>query len=191
MNDAGDQGTNEDSLALKPGADAAPGDDELALPTGRPEQFGLQYETASIEKRRVWDCQEAFLATYRTCRRVDRSAAAIGVTRWAHDNWMRADTFGYRERLKSAHADWREEHIEGEIDSRIKDPKGNRGSDVLVMFRAKAEDRLKYGDSVQVLDSRDTKDLLDELRRAGEARPAVIDGTSHVVEPTDDEGPQK
>ena len=76
MSDAEDQLTNEDSLALQREPDAA---GPLELPTGRPEEFGLQYETASIEKRRVWDCQEAFLATFRTCRRVDQSAEAVAV----------------------------------------------------------------------------------------------------------------
>lgn len=162
-------------------------------PTGAPEEFGLQYETASIEKRRVWDCQEAFLATYRTCRRVDKSAEAIGLTRWAHDNWMRSDVFGYRARLKAAHADWREAHIEGEIDARIKDPQGNRGSDVLLMFAAKAEDPEKYRELVTVVDTRATKDMLEELRRIGTPRldaPVVVEGESRVVEDRE-EGSEK
>ena len=50
------------------------------------------------------------------------------------------------------------------------------------MFAAKAEDPGKYRELVTIVDSRDTKDLLDELRRAGEARPAVVDGESHIVE---------
>ena len=139
MSNKDKQARIEDSLALQRESGNAPEPPgALELPTGGPEDFGLQYESASIEKRRIWDCQEAFLATFRTCRRVDKSAEAVGLTRSAHDNWMRADTFGYRARLKSAHADWREAHIEGEIDSRLSDPQGNRGSDVLLMFAAKA-----------------------------------------------------
>ena len=176
-----DAARNGDLPASQEGADTAPGDAEWGIePTGAPEDFGFQYETASIEKRRVWDCQEAFLATFRTCRRVDKSAEAIGLTRYAHDNWVRHDTFGYRERLKVAHADWREAHIEGEIDSRIKDPQGNRGSDVLLMFAAKAEDPEKYREQVTVVDTAAIKESLDMLRKLGTAR--VVDGTARVVE---------
>ena len=51
------------------------------------------------------------------------------------------------------------------------------------MFRVKKLDP-SYRDSFSlVVDSRDTKDLLDELRRSGEARPAIVDGESEVIEP--------
>ena len=68
--------SNEDKRARN---EELPVSQRDAEPTGAPEEFGLQYDTASIEKRRVWDCQEAFLATFRTCRRVDKSAEAVAV----------------------------------------------------------------------------------------------------------------
>ena len=81
MSNDEDQACNEELSGLQREAETAPEFEAEALlvPTGAPEDFGLQYETASIEKRRVWDCQEAFLATFRTCRRVDQSAEAVTV----------------------------------------------------------------------------------------------------------------
>ena len=70
--------------------------------------------------------------------------------------------------------------MEGEIDSRINDPKGNRGSDVLLIFAAKAEDPEKYREQVQIVDTQNTKDLLDMLKNLGTAR--VVDGTARPVE---------
>ena len=73
------QARNEDLPVLQPSAE----------PTGAPEEFGLQYANAPREKARCWDRQELFLEAYRRSGKVGKSAAAVGLTRWAHDNWMR------------------------------------------------------------------------------------------------------
>jgi hypothetical protein len=51
--------------------------------------------------------------------------------------------------LEIAHADYCE-RIEEDIDERLGNPKGNRGSDILLMFKAKAEMPGKYREDVKV-----------------------------------------
>ena len=156
-------------------ADLEPVALETLEPTGKPEEFGFQYWSAPLEKSRVWDRQELVLAEYRGCGRVGKSARAVGLTRWAVDKWSQTDVFSWRERLKSAHADWCEDKIEGKIQSRLDDPEGNRGSDILLMFQAKAEMPEKYREEVKIIDTGPTKDLLAELRRLGQAK--VVEGS--------------
>jgi hypothetical protein len=158
-------------------------DDSVALyePTGAPEEFGLPYQTAPLEKVRVWDRQEAFLAAYRVCGKIGKSAEAVGLTRWAHDGWLQSDVFGFRDRIKAAHADYCENKIEAMIAERLETPQGNRGSDILLMFKAKAEMPEKYREEVKVIDSGASKDLLRELRRLG--RPWVVEGEVVPKEP--------
>ena len=127
------------------------------------------------EKARVWDRQELFLAAFRDKGRLGEAARSIGLTRWAVDKWMQGDVFGFRERVKAAHADYCEDKIEAMIDERLADPQGNRGSDVLLMFKAKAEMPHKYREEVKIVDTSTVKDLLRALRGAG--KPRVVEGS--------------
>ena len=95
---------------------------------------------------------------------------------------------GFRERRDIAHQDWCEEFIEGRIDSRLDEPQGNRGSDVLLMFQAKAEMPDKYREQMTVVDTSAIKESLDVLKSLGV--PRVVEGTGHVVpEDKTDEAP--
>ena len=67
-----------------------------------------------------------------------------GLTRWAALKWQEGDIYGFNARLKQAHADYCEENIHRVITERISNPQGNRGSDILLMFHAKAEQPEKY-----------------------------------------------
>jgi len=149
-----------------------------------PEEFGLEYHSTSIEKRRLWDRQEVFLAAFRETGRIFKAAEATGLTRWAHNHWVSGDVFGYRERLKNAHADWAESKVESRIDDRLDAPEGNRGSDVLLMLQAKAEMPEKYREQVTVVDTSAIRESLDRLRDMGVPRidaPKVVEGTATVV----------
>ena len=84
--------------------------------------------------------------------------------------------------MKLAHADYCETQVEGLIDSRLANPEGNRGSDILLMFKAKAEMPEKYREEVKIVDTSATKDLLAELRRLGQAK--VVEGSLAPSEPT-------
>ena len=85
------------------------------------------------------------MAVYREWGKIGKAANAVGLTRWGVDWWNKHDIFRFRERINAAHADYCETVIEvGLIDSRLANPQGNRGSDVLLMFKAKAEMPGKY-----------------------------------------------
>lgn len=178
MNNEADKTANQDSLPQVHTSS------EWAIePSGAPEEFGLTPD-ATIEKKRVWDRQEVFLAAYRGTGRIAKSAKQAGMTRWAVIHWQRGDVFDFRNRLEAAHHEWCEEKIEGLIDSRLSDPQGNRGSDVLLMFQAKAEMPGKYREEVKIIDSGATKELLNQLRAMGQARepePPAIEGEFREV----------
>ena len=179
MGNEANKTTNPDSLPQVQDAESEPG--WAIEPSGKPEEFGLTPD-ATIEKKRVWDRQEVFLAAYRETGRIATAARQAGMTRWAVIHWQRGDVFDFRNRLEAAHHDWCEDKIEGLIDSRLETPEGNRGSDVLLMFKAKAEMPEKYREEVKIVDTSATKELLDQLRRLG--RPHVIEGSVVPQEPT-------
>ena len=149
-------------------------------PTGGPEEFGIPQFSRPVQKR-VWDRQEAYLAAYAECGRRNKAAATVGLTYWAIRHWDRHDVFSFRERQDVAHLVYCETRVEGLIDERLANPEGNRGSDILLMFKAKAEMPEKYREEVHVVDTSATKDLLAELRRRGQAR--VIEGSLAPQEP--------
>lgn len=139
------------------GLSLAKGEDRenwAVIPTGAAEEFGVDsslpangnaaVKDYSVEKKRVWQRQEAFLEAYRRCGKIGQSAEVIGLTRYAVVWWTKHDIFGFRERINAAHQDYCENKIEALIDSRLEDPQGNRGSDILLMFRAKGEMPAKY-----------------------------------------------
>ena len=151
-------------------------------PTGRPEEFGLP-QAATPDVKRLWDRQEMFLAAYREFGRINKAAAYVGLSRWAVVNWERSDAWEFRRRMEAAHADYCEAKIEGLIDSRLADPTGNRGSDILLMFKAKAEMPHKYREEVRVIDTTPTRDLLVKLRAIG--APRIVDGSVSTIGPAE------
>ncbi len=122
-------------------------------PVGKPEEFGVDSslpangnpstKNYSVEKRRVWQRQETFLAAYRQCGKIGKAAEAVGLTRWAVDWWNKKDIFQFRERINMAHLD-HVERWEEQMDDRLENPQGNRGSDVLLMSKLRAEQPDKY-----------------------------------------------
>ena len=97
---------------------------------------------------------------------------------------MQGDVFGYRERYNMAHADWCEDKIEGLMDERLSDPQGNRGSDILLLAKARAEMPEKYRETVHVMDTSAIKESLNMLRTLGTPRldaPKFVEGTATVV----------
>ncbi len=114
-------------------------------PMGAPEEYGLS-TNSTLQKRNVWERQELFLQKYREVGKPGRAAKAVWLSRFTAIHWDRHDIFGFKERLKVAHADYCET-IEQLIDDRLENPTGNRGSDVLAMFRAKGEMPEKYRDN--------------------------------------------
>lgn len=172
------QDSDQDSSPQVQDSACAP---EWAIPTGAPEEFGFHRQSASHEKARCWDRQELFLAAYRECGRIAKAAEAVGLTRWAVGKWNQNDVFGFRDRVKAAHADWCENVLEARIDNRLDHPEGNRGSDILAIFQLKAENPSKYREEPVVVDMSASKELLDRLRAMGQ--PRVVEGSVVPGEP--------
>ena len=104
-----------------------------------------------------------FLEAYKKCGKRAQAAKAVGLTLWCVEKWLGADVYGIRKRMELAHREFCENVIEQEIDNRLADPKGNRGSDILLMFKAKAEMPEKYRENVQVVGVEPVREMLDRL----------------------------
>jgi hypothetical protein len=131
------------------------------IPEGKPEEFGLAQD-ATFQQKAVWHRQEMFLEAFRRCGKIGKAAEASGLTRWAVIHWQRNDAFSFNRRLESAHEDYCEYWEQG-MDERLGNSQGNRGSDILYMFKMKAEKPEKYRENVQVVGVEPVTQMLDRL----------------------------
>jgi hypothetical protein len=113
-----------------------------------------------------WDHQEAFLAAYRHTSRVTHAARAVGVSVHAVDKWLSRDVYSFKKRMELArreYCDW----VRQIIQERISSPQGNRGSDVLLMFEAKAVMPELYREEVKVIGTEAPVRMLEMLKELG------------------------
>src|SRR5918992_2727520 len=68
--------------------------------------------------------------------------------------------------MELAHADY-VEMWEGSMNERLRNPQGNRGSDILLMFKLKAERPEKYREEVKVLNTEAPIRMLEMLKELG------------------------
>jgi hypothetical protein len=140
-------------------------DDELDIPeqiAPTPQDWGFP-SNATVGQRAVWNRQEMFLEAYKKCGKRAQAAKTVGLTLWCVDKWVGADVYSIQKRMELAHREFCENVIEQEIDNRLADPKGNRGSDILLMFKAKAEMPSKYREDVKVVGMEPVREMLDRL----------------------------
>ena len=146
-----------------------------------PQDFGFP-EHPNRRDAQVWEHQEAFLEAYRKCGRKYKAATACGLTLWAIENWQRTDRYGILKRMSVAHSVWIEDVIESNIDEVCLDTRGNH--DILRIFRAKAENREKYGDNIRITDNVVGTQMLDKLRQLAAQTPgtgAIVEGTATML----------
>jgi hypothetical protein len=146
------------------------------MPTGAPEEFGVDTSTPAngnpsrknytMEKKRVWQRQEMFLEAYRKCGKTGKAAEAVGLSRFTVAYWQKQDIFSFNERMNMAHADY-VENWEEWMDNRLENPQGNRGSDILGMFKLKAEAPGKYREEVKVIGTEAPIRMLEMLKELG------------------------
>jgi hypothetical protein len=127
-----------------------------------PQDYGFP-ETPSTVNRQCWDRQQAFLLAYSQLGTILHAAKAVGIHRDTVNKWISADLYFFKKRMDLAHDDYCD-WIQGIIRDRIANPQGNRGSDVLVMFTAKAEMPEKYREEVKVIGMEASKNMMDRLR---------------------------
>jgi hypothetical protein len=132
-----------------------------ALFTPTPQDWGLPDKPTAAQQQ-CWDHQELFLKAYAKCDRISEAAAAVGITYWAVDRWQRTDIYSIRKRMELAHRQYVEAWERG-MDARLETPTGNRGSDVLMMFKLKAIAPEKYREEVKVIGGDFGRDLINKL----------------------------
>jgi hypothetical protein len=110
-----------------------------------------------------WDHQETFLEAYKLTSRATHAAKAAGVSIQAVDQWLSRDVYSFKKRMELARRVYCDS-IRQIIHDRISNPQGNRGSDVLVMFEAKAAMPELYREEVKVVGMDASKQMLDKLR---------------------------
>ncbi len=86
--------------------------------------------------------QQRFLEAFVKMGRIGSACRAIGLTRQTHYDWLKADP-AYEALWKVA-VECHQEYVDELILDRITDPTGNRGSDILLIFYAKAINAAKY-----------------------------------------------
>jgi hypothetical protein len=73
------------------------------------------------------------------------------------------DVYGFKKRMAIAHQQY-VESLEQLMDDRLSNPTGNRGSDILLMFKLKAEAPENYREEVKALGVSAPLQMLDKLR---------------------------
>ena len=140
-------------------------------PTGSPEEYGLPKDCGLQEKVR-WEKQERFCAAYARFGTLTAAEKATGIHWSTRTYWLQENMYGFRDRLKAAQEEYTA-YWESQMDARLESPTGNRGSDILMMFKLKALNPQKYRETITLQPSADTKELLDVFRKLGAASRAA------------------
>jgi hypothetical protein len=155
--------------------------DELGLTAPTPQDYGFP-ANPSVVNQQCWDRQQAFLAAFGHLGTIRAAARTIGIHRVTVNSWMTADLYGFQKRMEDARQEYRE-FLEDLTHERLTDPQGNRGSDVLLMFRQKAEDPAKYREEVKVIGIEASKQMMDRLRElASKDRAAQVEQDASATE---------
>ena len=158
--------------ALLPSAVTVPEPDLAAQePTGSPEEYGLPKDCGLQEKVR-WEKQERFCAAFARFGTLTAAEKATGIHWSTRTYWLQENMYGFRDRLKAAQEAYTA-YWESQMDARLENPTGNRGSDILMMFKLKALNPQKYRETITLQPSADTKELLDVFRKLGAASRAA------------------
>jgi hypothetical protein len=155
-------------------------DDALEITAPTPQDYGFPEEPFPYQVE-VWNRQELFLAAYARVGRRSIAAKEAGITIWCVDKWIGADVYSIRKRMQQAHQAY-VESLEQLMDDRLTNPQGNRGSDVLLMFKLKAEAPEKYREEVKVVGIEASKQMMDRLREMAMKDREALEEAAPVVE---------
>ena len=120
-------------------------------------------DNLDTRKKHTLERQEAFLKSYGTCGPTLHAAKAAGISRSLVYQCEKIEHLGFRERWENTRHDFRES-IEALCYDRIRNPVGNKGSDVLAIALLNAHYPEKYRQNVTIVDT-NAKDLLSRLRK--------------------------
>ena len=132
-----------------------------------------EWEPPQTSKEKLrFAMQGRFLVAYAELGEITSACKASGVGRTTAHEWLKLDSFGFKDRFKEAQ-DVHTDGIERIMWDRISTPTGNRGSDILLMFALKARRPDVFRELAAGVDD-DAKDAIAELRRVGKlAREAL------------------
>jgi hypothetical protein len=146
-------------------------DIELDYTTPTPQDYGFPANPSTVNKR-CWDRQELFFQAFSQLGTILHASRVVGIHRTTVNLWLSADLYSFKTRFELAHQDY-QEFLEGLIRERLVDPQGNRGSDILLMFKAKAEMPEKYREEVKVLGMEGPKEMLARLKEMADRERKV------------------
>jgi hypothetical protein len=133
-----------------------------AMEEPQPQDYGFP-ANPSVVNQQCWDRQQAFLKAFGQLGTIRAAARTIGIHRSTVNLWLSTDLYSFKKRMNEAKEEYWE-YLEDLIHERLSNPQGNRGSDVLLMFREKAEWPEKYREEVKVLGVSAPLQMLDKLR---------------------------
>jgi hypothetical protein len=118
-------------------------------------------EKASIAQRECWFRQEQFLEAFAKCGKIGIAASKVGITRRAVEKWQSSDKYAFQKRIAAAHDSY-VELLEEQMDKTIEAKPAQ--TQILQIFRLKAEAPEKYREEVKVLNADVPFQMLDKLK---------------------------
>jgi len=130
------------------------------------QELVIDLATLSTTHKRIYDTQEHFLKMYARCGTILNAAKATGISRPTVYAWQKQDTLGFAERFREARVVYRES-LEDLAMSRLENPKGNQGSDLLLMAMLNAAwpEKYKKHEEKRNEAGRETLDTLKQMQR--------------------------
>ena len=126
-----------------------------------PDGDSWPWDELSLVHKQMAEKQAIFLAAYVELGTVAAAVRAARMSRTSHEWWMDHDSLGFRDRFQRA-LEARRDVVEGWVYDRLQDPKGNRGSDLLLMFANKGLNPDKWAVMAPMPDS-GSKELLAQV----------------------------
>lgn len=131
--------------------------------------------------------QEIVLSRYAQTKNRTFACAGAGVTVRTHERWLADDTYGYRKRLagaKEAYSDY----LSSMVTSRLKQPEGARGSDLLLIAAKNAVDPDWKGNTTTIELGDEFQQMMIKLQAEHTKQleaSTTVEGSSKVLEPLD------
>ena len=156
------------------------------VPTQNPGEdwptFWTRYlASLTVRELQTVATQDRYLKAYSELGTVTHAADRAGIVRWTAYEWHVQDAHHFRVRLEKAR-DAFVDSLESIALTRVKEPAGNRGSDVLLMGMLNANHPGKWRRDVTVIGGDLSKDILSEVRKLTAQRLA----SAVTVEPVPD-----
>jgi hypothetical protein len=137
-------------------------DDTLESAAPTPQDWGFPAKPNRANQA-CWDRQELFLEAYRHTSLLTHAARAVGISAQCVDKWLSRDVYSFQKRMELARREYCDS-VRQMIQTRLSNPQGNRGSDILLMFEAKAVMPEMYREEVRIIGAEKQIEMLDKLR---------------------------